>query len=162
MKKLLISLMVMFALSTFAEEDEMYIVATGTCSVKESSAIKNSALVYHRYFCYPMKVSAEGYEKRFVIAAYRSQIERKFSKVNFESVDVAEFSSKKEASEHYRTLLKTKRYERLTLPKSSIEKFRLKHAEETGEVVGGPTTTSKKSTAKKTSSTKRPYYDIYD
>ena len=162
MKKVLMFILCTFVLTAFAEEDELYIVATGTCSVKESSAIKNSPMVYHRYCCYPLKVAKEGYDKRFAVAAYRYQMQRKFKEVRFDEVDVVEFSSKKEAGEYYKMLTKSRRYERLTLPRTSIERFRLKHAEESGEEVVGREATMKKKVTKKPSANKRAYHDIYD
>ena len=162
MKVLLFSLCIFVSASAYAE-DEIYIVATGTCVALKYSAVKDSGMVEHSFYCYPLKISSENFQQDYAKKGYLDQIKRKMKDGRIGDVEIHEFNTKKEAQDFYKSVSKKKYSNRLPLPKSAIEKYRLLHMEKSGfsnkkgDAPFVPQVVQKQEAAKK-----RAYHDIYD
>ena len=161
--KCVVSILVFLVSLTSFAEDEFYIIAKGSAWVKEFSANRKSDLIKHSYMCYPLKVERENFDERYAKEAYEDQIRRKFKDCKVGEIEIIEFTSKKEATDHYRELSKEKGRNRLVLARSSIDRYRKKHFKEMGiSEKGGPPLVPEQEDKKKEAAKKIPYYKIYE
>ena len=99
MKKLMCIILCVFSIHAVAADEEFYVVATGSCMALKYSAVRDSGIVEHTYYCYPLKLSRENYDQEFAKKAYEEHISKKVKGKKIGGVEVREFKTKKEAVE---------------------------------------------------------------